>query len=927
MRLIFRAALGVSAAAFLLQLTLVGQTGVTTSNFVNFEGAQTSPIRLSPDGTRLFAVNTPDARLSVFDVEKDFTNPPLVAEIPVGIEPVSVNARTNDEVWVVNQVSDSISIVSVSKGVVVDTLQVKDEPADVVFAGSDASLAFVSASRSNEVRVFDTGSHAEVARIPLEGENPRALAVSADGSSVYVAFALSGNKTTIIPTDLAPPQPAPTNRSLPAPPRVGLIVDAEDPAWAGVIKYTMPDNDVAEISVASRQVTRYISGVGTTNLGLAVDPKTGNVLVTNTEARNLVRFEPELRGHIVDNRVTVIDQVNGTVSAAVDLNANVDYSILPNDAARAEALAQPTAIVPDPSMGGFFVAAFGTDRVARVGADGSVISRIEVGPAAGATVNSRVKRGPRGLALNAATRHLYVMNRISNTISVINANEDAVLNEIAVGSFDPTPKVIREGRGFLYDAKLSGNGTAACAACHIDADMDLLAWDLGNPGGAMEQAGGQPMHPMKGPMTTQTLRGLNTLEPFHWRGDKATFLNFNPAFANLMGGTSIADADMAAYRDYVNTIRYAPNPNRNLDNSLPASLAGGDPRAGRNTFVNEPFVGNVTCNTCHTETTQGSNRAIFAASTLQEPQAMKVPQLRNMYQKTSFNNTPGARSVGGVGFMHDGAIASLSEFLSLPVFQNLSTDAVRKRNVAAFLLAFDTGMAPSVGHTRTLTAATVASAASVWSTLEQQAVAGRSDLIVKGTINGEQRGLLYRPSTNDYRSDRTGVGPFTRAQLTTFVSAGDTLTVMGVPAGSGTRMGIDRDVNGVLDGDVGAPPPPVPVVVMSVSDITTTSSNSSGALKTSYRKGETVFWRVRVRDAAGKVVSGASVQTDLTFGSVRILTTPATTGSDGWALFSRGTVNDPIGTYKISVVSVTKADAVYDAARNAKSSTTYSLKR
>ena len=30
------------------------------------------------------------------------------SEIPVGLEPVSVRARTNDEVWVVNEVSDSV---------------------------------------------------------------------------------------------------------------------------------------------------------------------------------------------------------------------------------------------------------------------------------------------------------------------------------------------------------------------------------------------------------------------------------------------------------------------------------------------------------------------------------------------------------------------------------------------------------------------------------------------------------------------------------------------------------------------------------------------------------------------------------------------------------------------------------------------------
>jgi YVTN family beta-propeller protein len=129
----------------LITLTFTFSTPLGAQSYVNFEGKQTRPICLSPDGTRLFAVNTPDARLSVFDVSHPL-NPFLIAEIPVGVEPVSVNARDNNEAWVVNEVSGSVSIISVSNRIVVDTLYVKDEPADVVFAGGKA---FVSAARNN----------------------------------------------------------------------------------------------------------------------------------------------------------------------------------------------------------------------------------------------------------------------------------------------------------------------------------------------------------------------------------------------------------------------------------------------------------------------------------------------------------------------------------------------------------------------------------------------------------------------------------------------------------------------------------------------------------------------------------------------------------------------------------------------------------
>src|SRR5262245_53009222 len=68
-----------------------------------FESGQVRPLSLSPNGKLLFAVNTPDNRLEVFKVKKDG----LVkrGSIPVGLEPVAVAARSNNEVWVVNHLS------------------------------------------------------------------------------------------------------------------------------------------------------------------------------------------------------------------------------------------------------------------------------------------------------------------------------------------------------------------------------------------------------------------------------------------------------------------------------------------------------------------------------------------------------------------------------------------------------------------------------------------------------------------------------------------------------------------------------------------------------------------------------------------------------------------------------------------------------
>jgi hypothetical protein len=76
---------------------------------------------------------------------------------------------------------------------------------------------------------------------------------------------IMGRPRCEVPDMKAPPPPPPVNPALPAPPQVGLIVSATDPAWTSVIQYTMPDNDVAAIDTSTFNVT-YIPHLGTENM-------------------------------------------------------------------------------------------------------------------------------------------------------------------------------------------------------------------------------------------------------------------------------------------------------------------------------------------------------------------------------------------------------------------------------------------------------------------------------------------------------------------------------------------------------------------------------------------------------------------------------------------------------------------------------------
>src|SRR5690242_13544621 len=210
------------SAAAAVSLVAEGAPALAAPAYTLFESGQVRPLALSPDGKLLFAANTPDNRLEVFRV----THQGLThrASIPVGLEPLAVAARSNSEVWVVNHLSDSVSIVNVQpsgRGKVIRTLLVGDEPRDIVFAGAGKSRAFITTAHRGQnnpndpqlttpgvgradVWVFDSqnlgaalGGSPETI-VTLFGDTPRALATDAAASTVYAAVFHSGNQTATV---------------------------------------------------------------------------------------------------------------------------------------------------------------------------------------------------------------------------------------------------------------------------------------------------------------------------------------------------------------------------------------------------------------------------------------------------------------------------------------------------------------------------------------------------------------------------------------------------------------------------------------------------------------------------------------------------------------------------------------------------------
>ncbi|MBI5711720.1 MAG: T9SS type A sorting domain-containing protein [Candidatus Eisenbacteria bacterium] len=782
-------------------------------DFVHFESAHVHPAVLTPGGGRLLVVNTPDARLSVFDVTG--AAPVRIAEIPVGMEPVSVACLDDSTAWVVNQLSDDVSVVDLNLMHARATVRVGDEPADVVFAGTP-KRAYVSVSGEDVVKVYDPASvAAPLASIAIPGRMPRALAKTADGSKVYAAVFAGGNRTTVMagtrfPADSMPADPdLPRDPGLPSPPpRVGLIVQQQNGSWydmygtlwSSKVKHTMPDNDVIEITTSSATVTRTFSDVGTINFNLAVSPFDGRLAVVNTQGRDLLRFEPRLIGYLVETQVSFAPPAGPFVARKLD--PHIDYATLPGTQAEADsAIGIPTGCAYSGDGQRLYVTSLATNRIAVVNPYGGALS----------TVKARVPAvaGPTGVVVDDARGRLYVVGRLHNQLQTLSTANFAQLALATIG-FDPTPDPVVNGRKFLYGGFTSAHGDQSCATCHVFGDTDLLAWDLGDPlGGFVPPPGPNPngLHgfdPMKGPTVTQSLRGLTNTEPFHWRGDRANLAAFNGAFATLMGRTTVlADSEMSAFSDFAMALAYPPNPRRYLDGAL-ADAPPGQASAVRGQTFFDTFVMDSTgrrCVDCHGGPA-GTNRALVSSTVIGDPQDLKVPHLRALYRNGGFRDSAGAVNARGVAFAHDGTADNLFDFLKAPGLHQASGTDADRRDLEAFLLGFDTGMAPAVGYQLTFDGTNNADATAIarLDTLVGQADASACDLIAKGRSSGQPRGWLYQ-GAGQWRSDRAAAAAITTAQLRALGGPGTEVTVTGVPKGSGQRMGLDRDRDTYLDGD------------------------------------------------------------------------------------------------------------------------------
>ena len=724
-------------------------------------------------------------------------------------------------------------------------------------------------------------------------------------------------------------------------PQSGEWRDSRGLNFSNGIRFHLPDKDVFAIDATTLEEVASFRHVGTTLFNLATNPVNGKIYVSNTDAQNHIRFEgpgirggSTVRGQIARAQVTVIDPATGSVRKR-HLNRHIDYSVpSPPTSVRRHSLSTPLEMQVSADGARLYVAALGSGKIGvfstadlendalwdGIGAD--------FDPGTASAGYLAASGGPAGLLLDHAGDRLYVYTHLDRSVKVLDAHTGDLMQ--TVSAYNPEPDFVVAGRRMLYDAPAtSSNGESSCASCHVFGDTDHLSWDLGNPD-AGNTTNHQPFptfsdfwlscdfyghYPgceavpyvngngdqlafssMKGPMATQTMRGLSTHGHMHWRGDrsngyfgtdeeqaldeKLSFKNFIVAFESLLGldvvltgvhepGKSATvvqlEEDMDAFADFMLAVQLPPNPIKPLDNVHSPSARIGDaffnglrradgvgPAFDLSANRNGAEPDGRNCEGCHTlDPANGFFGTEGSASHGGEVLILKVPQLRNLYQKVGMFGLPNREyflpsttdahqgdQIRGFGFLHDGATDKLFNFLQGAVFDDGATtcadlglpaggyfgsvfgcdfndgmdigipgDAVRQ-GLVDYVMEFDTDLAPVVGQQVTLDAANGAEAnpridlllARAAAPFESAVLGGavtECDLIAKGVVDGRPRGWV-RLEDGSFLDDLGAIS--TEAQVRAVAGHHGPLTYTCAPPGSGRRMGVDRDRDGIPDG-------------------------------------------------------------------------------------------------------------------------------
>jgi hypothetical protein len=731
------------------------------------------PMALAPDHT-LWAVNTHGSEVVGFT---DSSGQPrrtyAVPWNPVSIEYWVSGADGHHELLVVTRGTYGLTRLEPKTGAVLGYLALPAEPGGTQLLGDHL---FVACSARDQVVEIDLATNSIFQTFEIDTTR-HLLFLSKDGlGNVLVTPLLSGNNT--MPRRSA-------EAGFFANDAFGNVLDMNNPAQSDI---PLPDEDLFRIVPGATPGTGHVEvaakGVGAMLFAHGVNPVTGKLWVLNTQSVNadvVLDSEPEVKGLFSVNRLSIV-----TLPAVGAQPATAHTLVSLDD------------VPPDP-LGKPFALTFASTGVAAV--VGTLTDNVSILSSTGAhLVSFNLPAGsiPRGVLVDEGTDRLFVYCWGTNKIEM---RDGSVLSfpklaDLDIG-YDPTSDLRKEGRRIFYDGHNSMKQNLACESCHIEGMFDHLVWNLS----------GMPLDD-KGALFTQSLKGIEFTKPYHWRGERE-LIDFNAAFAGLLGGTTLTPTQFAAFEEFLFGVQNPANPFEHprrivsdvRREGFDFDVHGVSAVRGQELYFSEPSVGNDSCNDCHTLPT-GTNNDFF-------PDSERDTAHRNVFKNTAFNGLwrkeqktrvqvkekfgpLEMRPPLGSGTSHAGLSEGVFEFNQ----ENFDLPAADEQDIAFFVHQLDSGLAPAVHRAVLLARGDPRPDGLAY--LTSQARARNCDLVVLGKVQvaGQPRRLRwYWDRASDlFVSEDSQLEPRPLSYFIKQAEIGPGANLLvGLPVGMGRRFAVDPD--------------------------------------------------------------------------------------------------------------------------------------
>ena len=556
-----------------------------------------SPIEMafSADGHLLYVVCEGSDEVRVVDLASS----KVVSSIPVGHIPRGIALSPDGQrIYITNAWSDTVSVTDAATLKVVQTLPTGFEPAGVVVDRAGTTL-YVANRISGDISVIDLATGEESKRL-LAGRGASYLTLSRDGKSIYC--------THVYPNPGA--------------------------------HRTQPNSEITVIDTVQQRVVErkpLHNVAGVFHVALSADGKLG--VAAQLRPKNLIPLAHVEHGWAFGDSLTLFgSDVGGTVQVPID------------ELDRYYAIPWGIAITPDKSK--LFVTTAGSESVTAIDVPRLIRTvRTRRGPfandlsASADYVLARIPVGhnPRGVLLSGDGKHLYVANRLDDSITVIDTATEKVASTIDLGG-PKTVDALRRGERLFYTADFAFQGQFGCSNCHIDATIDGLQWDL------------EPDGFGKDIVDNRSLEDLAGTEPFKWNGG-------NPDMPTECGprtekfffrSQSFTQQQLTDLVTFVYSLPYRPNRYRLPNGELtPAQERGRSIFERTKSKSGAPIPESNQCSYCHSGPKYTNQRKfdVGTGKLTDRSPVIDVPQLPNVAYSAPY--------------LHDGSARSLEEIWTL----------------------------------------------------------------------------------------------------------------------------------------------------------------------------------------------------------------------------------------------------------------------